>query len=263
MKALLWRAAERIRLLFGAVTGILVLFQVTLVAVAASLDIEYFTRLGEVTPPFIQRAFGAALASFAGMTALGFFEPLVIMLLVQFAIYSATEPAGDVDSRLVDLIVARPVPRHWLITRSLLVLTVCATVPPLLMVAGLFGALVLLAPEGVRWPEIGTVSLLAVYLAVLSWTIGAAGLAVAARTSRRGAALAIVGVGAVALYLVEIVGEAWPAASWIARVSPFHYFHGAEVLGGTAMPLLDLSVLLALGLTAVAIAYREFERRDL
>ena len=123
MKALLWRAAERIRLLFAAVTAILVLFQVTLVAVAASFDIEYFERLGAVTPPFMQRAFGAALASFAGMTALGFFEPLVIMLLVQFAIYAATEPAGDVDSRLVDLIVARPVPRHWLITRSLVVMS--------------------------------------------------------------------------------------------------------------------------------------------
>ena len=121
MKALLWRAAERIRLLFAVVTAILVLFQITLVAVAASFDADHFERLGAVTPPFMQRAFGAALASFAGMSALGFFEPLVIMLLVQFAIYSATEPAGDVDSRLVDLIVARPVPRHWLITRSLVV----------------------------------------------------------------------------------------------------------------------------------------------
>ena len=135
MKALLWRSAERIRTLFATVAAILFLFQVALVAVAASFDTEYFERLGSVTPPFMQRAFGAALASFAGMTAIGFFEPLVIMLLVQFAIYSATEPAGDVDSRLVDLIVARPVPRHWLITRSLVVLTVCATVPPVLMVA--------------------------------------------------------------------------------------------------------------------------------
>ena len=263
MKALLWRAAERIRLLFAVVTAILVLFQITLVAVAASFDPDHFERLGAVTPPFMQRAFGAALASFAGMSALGFFEPLVIMMLVQFAIYSATEPAGDVDSRLVDLIVARPVPRHWLITRSLVVMTVCATVPPLLMVAGLFGALVLLAPDGVQWPEMRTVSLLAVYLAVLSWTLGAAGLAVAARTSRRGAALAIVGVSAVALYLVEVVGEAWPSASWVANISPFHYFHGAQVLSGTATPLADLPVLFLVGAIAVALAYREFGRRDL
>ena len=263
MKALLWRSAERIRVLFATVAAILFLFQVALVAVAASFDIEYFERLGSVTPPFMQRAFGAALASFAGMTALGFFEPLVIMLLVQFAIYAATEPAGDVDSRLVDLIVARPVPRHWVISRSLVVLCVCTTVPPLVMVGGLFGALALLAPAGAAWPRIPTILLLAMYLTVLSWSVGAAGLAVAARARRRGAALGIIGVSAVALYLVEIVGEAWPAASWMTKISPFHYFHGAEILGGTATPLLDLPVLLALGLAAVAIAYREFGRRDL
>ena len=263
MKALLWRAAERLRLLYAVVLAILVLFQVTLVAVAASFDADHFERLGAVTPPFMQRAFGAALASFGGMAALGFFEPLVIMLLSQFAIYAASEPAGDVDGRLVDLIVARPVPRHWLISRSLVVVSVCTALAPLLMVAGLFGALALLAPAGAAWPNVTTILLLGVYLAVLSWSLGAAGLAVAARTRRRGAALGIVGVGAVALYLVEIVGEAWPAANWTTNISPFHYFHGAEVLAGTATPLIDLPVLLAFGLTAVAIAYRSFERRDL
>ena len=57
------------------------------------------------------------------MASLGFFEPLIVMLVVQFAIFLATEPAGDVETGLVDLVLARPVPRHWLVTRSLIAMT--------------------------------------------------------------------------------------------------------------------------------------------
>ena len=53
------------------------------------------------------------------------------MLVVQFAVYLAVEPAGDVESRLVDLLLARPLPRHYLLTRSLVVMTGAALVLPL------------------------------------------------------------------------------------------------------------------------------------
>lgn len=39
----------------------------------------------------------------------------------QFASYVAAKPAGDVELGLVDLVLARPVPRHRLVTRSLIV----------------------------------------------------------------------------------------------------------------------------------------------
>ena len=58
------------------------------------------------------------------MATLGYFHPLPLMLVVQFAIYLATEPAGEIEFGLVDLILARPLPRHWLVTRSLLMMTI-------------------------------------------------------------------------------------------------------------------------------------------
>ena len=57
-------------------------------------------------------------ASFGGTVALGFFHPVVMLSLSCAAIYMASEPAGEVDEGLVDLVVARPVPRHLMVTRS-------------------------------------------------------------------------------------------------------------------------------------------------
>ncbi len=50
------------------------------------------------------------------MVLFAYFDPLIVMLLVQFAIYLATEPAGEVESNLVDLLLARPMPRHVIVT---------------------------------------------------------------------------------------------------------------------------------------------------
>ena len=42
----------------------------------------------------------------------------------------------------------------------------------------------------------------------------------------------------------------------------FDRFHGAGILAGQTEPARDLTILVALGALGVAIAYRQFERRD-
>ena len=51
---------------------------------------------------------GPALTSFRGMVLFAYVDPLIVMLIVQFAIYLATEPAGEVESNLVDLAAGAP-----------------------------------------------------------------------------------------------------------------------------------------------------------
>jgi hypothetical protein len=46
-------------------------------------------------------------------------------------------------------------------------------------------------------------------------------------------------------------------------LTPFDYFRGTDVLLGTAPVILDLTVLGAIGATGLALAYWQFQRRDL
>ena len=263
MLTLLRRTIARVRTLLIVLIGLLAAFEVALVATAVSVDqSKSFDHLAGLIPSFLRHSFGPALASFAGMTSLGFFEPLIVMLVVQFAIFLATEPAGDVETGIVDLVLARPVPRHWLVTRSLIAMTGVSILLPVTMGALQWISLRLMAPPEADWPEPGVILLLMAHLAAVAWCFGGAALAAAAWARRRGSAQTLVGVAAVALYLVEVVAEGWPRIAWTARLSPFHHFHGAGILAGETDPARDLSILVALGVVGVVVGYWRFQQRD-
>src|SRR5688572_9320240 len=124
MLILLRRSFGRIARIWVSLLAVLVGFQFALMGAAVSLEqAGDFQRLLEAVPAFVRNTIGPALASFAGMAVLAYFEPAIILGLVLFSVYVASEPAGDVESGLVDLMLARPLPRHWLISRSLLLMT--------------------------------------------------------------------------------------------------------------------------------------------
>lgn len=263
LAALLGRSLRRIAALFTSLIALLLTFQIALVAVARSFEgREDFSGLMAVMPDFVRNVFGSALASFSGMAVIGYFDPLPVMVVVQFAIYLATEPAGDVEAGLVDLILARPVARHRPITRSLVLMVLCASVLILTMGTGTWIALHTIAPEGADWPRTDIVLTLMAHLWSVGLCAGGFGLAAGAIAQRRGAAFAPIAIAAVALYLLDGLGESWDAIEPLARLSPFHYYHGAEILAGTANTRLDLTVLLTSAVIATAVAYWRFSARD-
>jgi hypothetical protein len=264
MLTLVRRSFGRIGRLFIAAALLLAAFQLALIAAAVSLqEAGGFERLADAVPAFVRNGLGPALLSFSGMTSLAYFEPLVILLIVLFAIAVATEPAGDVESGLVDLILARPLPRHWLITRSLLLMT--GVVVGLVSFIGLsmWTGLWFLAPEGVAWPSPWKVLELMAHLGAIAWSFGCIGLAAAATVARRSSALGIVSLSAVGLFMLHVLVEFSDTFKPIWWVTPFQFFQGPAILYGTARPALDLSVLLGIGIVAAATAYWQFSRRDL
>lgn len=263
MLTLVRRTLARAATLFAVITTLLVLFQMTLVAIASTVaDGSGFEPLARLVPAFFSNFIGEALMSFAGMTSMGYFEPLILMMVVQFAIYLGTEPAGDVETGLVDLVLARPIARYQLVTRSLIAMTSAAIILPAAMSVSLWIALRWLAPPEVGWPQWQRVVLLMLHLSAVAWCFGGAALAASGWARRRGSAFAFVGVGAVGLYLLDFVAEAWSRLQWARPLSPFHYYRGAELLAGRTNPTLDLSVLVIAGVVGVVVAYWQFQRRD-
>src|SRR6266481_2167562 len=62
--------------------------------------------------------------SFVGVVAFGYFHPIVIAAHLGLAIAIATEPAAEIETRFADLTLARPLARHQVITRTIVVLVV-------------------------------------------------------------------------------------------------------------------------------------------
>ena len=205
------RSLSRHRALLLGLGGLLVGFQFLLVAVAANLQQQgLFAQAAAMAPAFIQEALGGMLfASFAGTVALGFFHPVVMLALSCGAIYLASEPAGEVEHGLVDLVAARPVPRHLLITRSVIVYAGAVGAIVLLMFAANEIAERLLAPAGVAMIARSRLIWVAANLLTVVWCLGAGGLAFGAGASRRAAAAGAMALIAVFLYLLHFASAAW------------------------------------------------------
>lgn len=250
-----------------AMAAVLTLFQVLLIRVAKGLqESAGFGGLSAFVPTFMRQMAGEALVtfmSFPGIVCLGYFHPMIIAALCGLLIAAATEPAGEIETRFLDAVLVRPVPRRAIITRSVALLLLLPALILLAMIAGTAAGLHWLAPPGVPLPGTRLIASLAVNLWALLVSVGGWALAVAAASRRRSVAGSIAGVATLFLFLLDYLARAWKPADTIAWLSPFHYYRAMELLMGRPLAPSHIAVLLGTGAAGIAVAYLVFARRDL
>jgi hypothetical protein len=263
--ALVGRSLRRHIGLIAGLATVLPAFQVLLVVIARNLQRDgLFSQFSALVPPVFLEAFGGpVIASFSGLSAFGFFHPVVVLTLCCGAIYLASELAGDVEEGLVDLIAVRPVPRYLIVTRSAVVSGGVTTLIVALMFAANRAALTGFAPSGSPPAPMTAMVWVAANLFAVVWCFGAAGLALAGHVRRRATAVGAIGLSAVVLYLLHFVAASWAPARPYALASPFHYYEGMRTVIGMHDPRPDIVVLLAASLALMGCGYVLYGRRDL
>jgi ABC-2 type transport system permease protein len=263
---LLSLSLKRARTLLIATGLLLAAFQVLLVLVAGSIHhTGGFEQLASLLPPFARVLLGPSLASvmsFSGIVCLGYFDLAIVSALLALAIALATVPASEVESGFADLILARALRRHWLITRTIALLLIAILIVLTLMIAGTWAGLAMLAPENATWPSPRTLGALALNLGLLMLCWGGVAMAFGA-ACRRTVASAITGLLALAALLLDLTGRLWPPADSFAWLSPFRYFIPFDIVMGTELPITNMIVLWAIAMTGFTMAYLLFSQRDI
>jgi ABC-2 type transport system permease protein len=265
LSALIGRSIGRARALLIALSGVLVLFQVFLVIAAAYFEeSRAFSQIAAFLPMAVQQMVGAAVfVSFKGFASFGYFHPIVIITFVGSAIYLASEPAGDVETGMVDVILARPVRRALVITRSLAAMMIGTVAMAALMFIASRAAIAAFAPAGAALPPAAALLRLDANLIAVAWVFGSLALAISAVARRRAAAAGSAGVVALILYLLNFLSGVWPKAQAYGPLSPFHYYDAVPIMmGQTARWMPHLLTLLAMSAALCAVAYFSFSRRD-
>jgi ABC-2 type transport system permease protein len=264
---LLAYSLKRVRTLV-IVTGLLLAaLQLVLIFVAGELRTSgAFDQLSAIIPPFARELLGPSVTiimSFSGIVCLGYFELAVMGALIALAVTLATTPASEVEIGFMDLILARPLARHWIITRTVVLTTMVTAAMLALMVAGTWTGLRLFAPRGVAWPSATLVNSLAVNLGMLTLCWGGVAMAIGAASRRRSVAGGTAGLLAFAMFLLDYVARLWQPAEKVAWLSPFRYYNPFDLITGSPLPLKNLLVLGAIALAGFAAAYVLFARRDI
>ncbi|HUC77351.1 MAG TPA: hypothetical protein VMS04_18775 [Vicinamibacterales bacterium] len=264
--ALAKRSFDGMRAVLVAVAAVVSLFQVAVVLQAASFDRQQLLQtLGRMLPAFVERWLGeniVTLGSFGGMVALGYFHPVVVLLVAIATAFVASDPAADVEEGYVDLLLSRPLARHWLITRSAALAVACPLILGALMMAATWTTIALVARPAAQAPSARTIVILAAHLAAVAWCFGALSLALASAARRRNTPLGSAAVAAVGLYLIDVLAASWEPARVVDVLSPFHYYRGTEILAGVAHSVRDLAVLASTSVVLIAVAYWNFNARD-
>jgi hypothetical protein len=263
---LVLHSLKRFRGLLIGLGLILMAFQFLLTEVGAYLVRQgAFNQLAALIPDFVRAAAGpSALAfmSFSGIVGLGYFDPVILAALVGLMIAIGTEPLAEIETRFIDLTLARPLVRADLVTRTVVVLVIAGCSMLAMMLAATWTGLACCAPAGVDRPSIATLLSLAASLATIMACWGGIALALAGVSRRRAVAGAVAGAAALGAYLLDYLGQAWEPARGISTVSPFHYFQPMTVIMGGALSSRNVLVLLTIAIGGTLVGYAALARRD-
>lgn len=267
VSALVGRSASQMRYGIAGSLALACGFQVILVAEAVRLaKTQSFGFLAGMLPEFLQRGLGdqlAMVASVKGTVIFGYFHPIVAVLIPLVALYVTTEPAHDVEARLVDLVLARSLPRTVLLTRSLALAAGYILAAMAVTAAGTWVGVRLFHAQPYGVPSWSLIGQLLGHLGAVAFSVAALGLCLAAFTRRRSTAFTTGALIVVLLYLVEFLASGSALLSLVAPLSPFHYYDAFAIAAGQAHETSDLAILLGAAAVLSAVAYWRFERRDL
>jgi ABC-2 type transport system permease protein len=225
-----------------------------------------FSLMPSLVPDFLRSMAGPSLLtfmSFEGVVAFGYFHPIVIAAHLGLAIAIATEPASEVETRFADLTLARPMARHQVITRTVVVLVVAEAAVLLVMMLATWTGLACCTPANAPRPRLATIRSLAIMLGTVSLCWGGLALAAASAARRRATASGAAAVAALGMYLLDYLGRIWDPARFLSTLSPFHYFEPSSLVSGAPLNARHVAVLVAIGLAGTIASYGIFSRRDL
>jgi ABC-2 type transport system permease protein len=265
--ALVFQLLHRVRKSLLATGVLLAGFQVVLILQANSIQASNaFGKIGDLIPSFARDALGPSFImflTFKGMVCLGYFHPVVMGALVSVSVTIATIPVMEIETGFIDLVLARPVARHWIVTRSILVALISTVYLLAMMVLGTWFGLSRFAANGAAWPSAGLVGSLIVNLGFLMLCWAAIAMAISCACQRRSSAGAIAGLLALTAYLTDYIGRAWKPAESIAWLSPFRYYTPFELVLGSPLSAKSLYVLGGIAAAAFSMAYLLYSRRDI
>lgn len=264
LAVLVSHSLRRRRGFLAAVAVVLVIFQFFMILTARNFEeTGGFRQIAALMPSFLAQWTNMAAASFTGFVLFGYSHPIVQLFLMATAINIGTEPVAEIETRFVDLLMARPLSRVVPIARTVVVLALAAVLAVGTMYVATRVGLAWLAPAGARLPQPRTIASLSINLVLLVVAWGAIALAIGSFATRRAAAATVCGFFAFTTFVLDYVGKFWAAVKPWSRISPFHYFDPFAMIGGRSLQSADVVALAAMFVVSVAVAGVVYARRDL
>jgi ABC-2 type transport system permease protein len=218
----------------------------------------------DILPSFVKAFFGGDALQFgniAGLIAIGYQEPFVLLLDMLFAVGVPTALlAGEVQRGTMELILSRQTTKTQVYICAGLITVVGMYALVVVMFLGTVAATNLYEFD----QEVPLYSFLklAVNGGILASVVGGIAL-LAAACFRRGMAVSLTVAYLVVNYFIMIITQWWPRMKWLDPTTIFNYVDGPAIFSKSGWPIGDICVLLLLLAVSFLLGGVIWSRRDL
>ena len=218
----------------------------------------------EVFPEIIKALMGGEIlevGNIAGLIAIGYQDPLVLLLYMLFAVGVPTALlAGEIQRGTMELILSRKVTKThvYICAGSITVVGMYALV--LVMFMGTVVATKIY--DFYQEVPLSFFFRIATAGGLLASAVGGIAL-LAAACFRRGLAVSVTVGFLIVQYFISIISDWWARMEWMAPLSLFNYVDGPKIFESGGWPIADMCVLLAVLTISTVLGGIIWHRRDL
>jgi len=207
------------------------------------------------------KASGEYTSEEMGYLAVGFREPIYLIIILSFVIASSSSAiAKEIEMGTIFLLLSRPVSREQFLCAKLAA-TLIGTVFVLgFAILGTWLGSIIFEVNGIDYELVFKIQLNVFFLAL---SVGGISYLLSSVLSEGGKTLAISSGLTVLMFFIEFLADSLPSIDWIGFISVFHYYDPSMLVNTESISLIDLSTLIIVGFACLGIATIMFKRRDI
>ena len=196
---------------------------------------------------------------------LGFFGTEIYFMVLLFgSIFAAILGAGllakEEDEKTIEFLLARPVTRARILADKVLTYVVCVVAFNILVGALSYAAFAMLVTQAY---SVKALLLLLVAPVFVHLTFASLGFLMALFFTRRRAVYSVTIGLVVGLYFLGAAALLARGFEWLKWLSPFRYVDAANIVTSQSISVVNVLILLAVNVAAVAATYALYRRRDI
>ena len=241
------------------------LFQLAICGIVHDNErVKVFLQYIDMLPSFVKSFMGGEvlqIGNIAGLIAIGYQEPFVLLLYMLFAVGVPTALlAGEVQRGTMELILSRQTTKtHIYICAGLITVTGMYALV-IVMFAGTVAATRLYDFD--QAVPLYSFFKMAIVGGMLASAVGGIAL-LAAACFRRSTSVSLTIAYLVVSYFISIIADWWPRMKWLEPTTIFNYVDGPAMFGKSGWPIGDMCVLLSLLAVSTVLGGIIWSRRDL
>ena len=207
------------------------------------------------------KASGEYASEEMGYLAVGFREPIYLIIILSFVIASSSSAiAKEIERGTIFLLLSRPVSREEFFLAKLATTFIGTVLLLCFAILGTWLGSIVFGVNGIDYDLVFKIQINVFFLAL---AVAGIGYLISSMLSEGGKTLALSSGVTVLMFFIEFLADSLPSIDWIGYVSVFHYYEPSILVNSESLSWVNLSILIIVGFIGLTLATIMFKRRDI